>query len=277
MVTVSSLHIYPVKSTAGVPAQAHRVEKRGLALDRRWAIFGASGQVITAREIPKILGLQVRMDGAHAMLYALGQSESFELTAPADGTIHQVAVFKNQTAGVEVSAALNDWLSAYLGTPCTLLYMSDAVERPVLEKNGGGAHDIVSYADQCPILLVSEATLDDLNSRLDDAVTMQRFRPNIVVKGCDASAEDTWKKIKIGAVTYTVSQLCQRCVFTTIDPQTFTHHKRQEPLRTLATYRPHPDGGVAFGVHLIPLEEGVIQAGDAVEVLNIEHPTRNFQ
>ena len=118
-----------------------------------------------------------------------------------------------------------------------------------------------------PILLILEASLEDLNARLENPVSMRNFRPNIVVKGCDSFEEDIWKRIKIGECEFRVVQKCERCVFTTIDPDTLEKNKKAEPLRTLANYRRTSGNDVAFGVHMIPEKLGTIRLGDQVEVI----------
>lgn len=265
MVTISSLHIYPVKSTTGLSLANSAVGPRGLAHDRRYAIVDPDGQIITAREEPHLLGLNTANNNGVIQLIDTKTQDTISLGGGVGGPL-RVGVFDRETLGRGSDEAVDAWLSAYLGRPCRLVFMDDTIQRPVLERHGGEPNDQVSYADQCPILLISKASLADLNSRLEVPVTMQHFRPNIVVTGCDAFAEDAWRQVVINGMQYRVSQRCERCVFTTIDPETFVPHKRQEPLRTLATYRRLPKGGVGFGVHLVPQGTGEIVVGDACVV-----------
>lgn len=268
MVTLSALHIYPVKSTTGLSVTSSSIGPRGLAHDRRYAIVDPDGQIITAREVPRLLGLQAALqDGAISLTDPMAQyTMRLEQASRTSQPLLRVGVFDRETQGRRSDEAVDKWLSAYLERPCRLVFMDDTIHRPVLARHGGAPDDQVSYADQCPILLISEASLADLNSRLADPVTMQHFRPNIVVKGCEAFAEDGWVQVTINGLDFRVSQRCERCVFTTIDPETHVPHKRQEPLRTLATYRRLPKGGVGFGVHLVPMGSGRIAVGDEVFV-----------
>jgi uncharacterized protein YcbX len=128
------------------------------------------------------------------------------------------------------------------------------------------AEDHTGFADGYPILIISEASLQDLNSRLDTPhpLLMNRFRPNIVVQNCEPFAEDTWKRIRIGDVEMALVKPCPRCVVTTIDKETL--EKSKEPLKTLATYRNQEDGAM-FGMNVIPLNEGDIKVGMSVEIL----------
>jgi uncharacterized protein YcbX len=126
--------------------------------------------------------------------------------------------------------------------------------------------DEVSFADAFPLLLISRAALDGLNARLAKPVSMLRFRPNLVVEGVAAHAEDGWKRIRIGEVEFDVAKACTRCVFTTVDPMRGERDPDGEPLRTLIGYRRTADG-VTFGQNLIPRSAGSVRVGDAVEVL----------
>ena len=141
------------------------------------------------------------------------------------------------------------------------------LHRPVLRKYGGQEGDHHYFADECPILLTNTASLDHLNDKLSHVIDMRRFRPNIVIEGAGAFDEDTWKRIRIGDCEFDVVQKCKRCVMVTIDPDSGKKDPEQEPLRTLATFRKHPKGGVAFGMHLIPRKTGLLRTGNQIEVL----------
>ena len=177
-----------------------------------------------------------------------------------------VILFGNAVYGDHISQA-DALLSSYLGMDCRLIFMAEDCTRHMLPLYGGGAADRVSYADSAPLLLVSTASLDALNDRLPHQVSMKNFRPNLVAAGCSANEEDGWKKLQIGEVVFDVCEACKRCVVTTIDPQTQQRSIDQEPLRTLATYKRHPRGGVRFGVNLIPRNEGIVRQGDKIKII----------
>ena len=265
---VGRVCIYPLKSATGVSVQSSRVTRKGLEHDRHWALIGTDNEIITAREFPQLLALQPTPT-AHGL--SIQHNGTVVLTIPyaADNAdIINITVFENPATAVALPDAVNAWFCDYLQTPCRLVYMDARCHRDVLPENGGVKGDVVAYADECPLLLLSEASLEDLNSRLPQPVSFRNFRPNLVVQGCTAFAEDTWQSVQIGACEFDVGQRCQRCVFTTIDPDTQIRNERQEPLRTLSTYRRHPAGGVAFGVHLIPRSLGTITLGDEIKVLS---------
>ena len=142
--------------------------------------------------------------------------------------------------------------------------MRDADIRPVNPMYAHSENDQVGFADGYPILLLSEASLDDLNSRLETPLPMNRFRPNIVVTNTEHYAEDTWKTIRIGDITLDIVKPCARCAITTTNQDTAERGK--EPLKILSTYRNH-EHGVIFGQNIIHRNQGQINIGDTVEIL----------
>ena len=263
---INEVNIYPLKSAAPVTLEAGAVEVRGLAHDRRWMLVDDDGQTITAREFPKLVQVQPAITDRGLTLSAPGAPE---LSARhVDGATREVFVFDVLCKGVAHPPEVDAWFGEYLGTSCHLVHMTDECVREVLAENGGRPGDEVSFADECPLLLISAGSLRDLNRRAPRPVSMRQFRPNLVVSDTGvAFPEDDWKKVRIGEVEFDCAQACKRCVFTTIDPHTATKDEDQEPLRTLSTYRRRGDGGPAFGVHLIPRSRGVVHRGDPVEVL----------
>jgi uncharacterized protein YcbX len=157
------------------------------------------------------------------------------------------------------------WFSDWLGAPVRLVHFADGFLRRINEKHAVNADDHTAFADGYPILLASEESLADLNARLATPVPMNRFRPNLVVRGCDAFAEDAWSRIRVGGVEMAVVKPCARCVVTTIDKETLAQSK--EPLKTLNAYRKR-EGGVLFGQNVIPLGPGRFEVGMSVEVLS---------
>jgi uncharacterized protein YcbX len=126
--------------------------------------------------------------------------------------------------------------------------------------------DITSFSDGFPLLLISEASLEDLNQKLELPLSMQRFRPNLVVRGCAPYAEDEWRRIRIGSLEFDVVKPCSRCVITTIDPETGQRAQDGEPLRTLSLYRKQ-DNKVYFGQNLIHRGSGTLETGTEIEIL----------
>lgn len=262
---VSDLCIYPIKSMRAIHQDLAQLQPTGLQYDRQWAIFDSHGQALTAREYPQLLALQPRLTDNVLEIYRDDTLiHQFDITNDSQDS-SELQLFSYKVRGVHVSANVDTWYSEYLGLTCQLMQMNQYTPRPVLAKHGGLTGDVVSYADQCPILLISEASLVDLNQRLPRLINMAHFRPNIVVAGCEPYAEDNWKQLHIGDQRFDVNQSCIRCVFTTIDPETHQRDPQGEPLHTLATYRKQPSG-VAFGMHLTARTSGHIRLGDPVQI-----------
>ncbi|MCB1454678.1 MAG: MOSC domain-containing protein [Rhizobiaceae bacterium] len=263
---VSMLYRYPLKSAGAEALEATWVAARGFTSDRRWLIVDENGRFITQREQPRLVYVSVEraQDDASIRLSVDGMPDCLISPPGEDGAQRPVVIWDDRVEAVDAGDAAAAWLSAYLETPCRLVYMHDAVRREVDMKYGRPG-DVVSFADGYPVLLTTEASLADLNGRLESPIPMRRFRPNIVIDGADAYAEDGWREIRIGEVTFRVVKPCARCVMITLDPDAGVFQK--EPLRTLAGYR--RDGNkVFFGQNLIPSNEGMIRVGEPVEVLH---------
>lgn len=185
------------------------------------------------------------------------------------GNALSVAIWKDTVPAVDQGDAVAGWLSAYLGRPARLARMADDHVRRV-DPGYARPVDQTGFADGYPALLIAEESLDELNRRLtaqsEAVLPMNRFRPNIVVRGAGVpNAEDDWQEIRIGAMTFRGVKLCARCAITTTDQDTAETGK--EPLRTLATYRKQPRG-VMFGQNLVFDAPGAITVGDAVEIVH---------
>ncbi|MEO6689054.1 MAG: MOSC domain-containing protein [Dokdonella sp.] len=268
-ITLSAIHLFPLKSAAPVRVAEAQVEPRGLAGDRRWMLIDADGKFITARKYPQLTLIDAASDGNGLQLQAPGMP-ALRIRYPSDnGERVDTAVWGAAVSPLCAADEAHAWLSRYLGAPCRLVYMDDACVRRVKAKYDGEYgrdEDLVSFADAFPVLLISQASLDALNARLAQPVPMLRFRPNLVVAGTTPHAEDGWKRIRVGAVEFDVVKACTRCVFTTVDFEHGTFDPAGEPLRTLTTYRRTPDG-VTFGQNLIPRGLGSVHVGDEVEVI----------
>jgi uncharacterized protein YcbX len=267
---VTELNIYPIKSTRRIALQQSDVLPRGLPWDRRWMLVDDEGRFITARKHPRLATVQTLVDGDELHVSAAG-CPAFSLPLrPTQGRRVEVTVWRDTLHAVPAGARADAWFSELLGLNCRLVQMTDDVVRGV-NPDYGLAGDQVSFADGFPLLLISEASLADLNGRLLEPVEMRRFRPNLVVDGALPYAEDGWRRIRVGDVEFAGVKNCSRCVFTTVDPDSGAMHPDQEPLRTLSGYRRRPEGGVFFGQNLIPRGSGVIRVGDGVTVLD-ENP-----
>lgn len=264
-IRVTGLTVYPIKSTAGVSLDACDVEPQGLAMDRRWMIVDEYGEFLTGREFPVLTQVRSRATTGGLAVTAPGM-ESLTIPVPdSTGASRPVRVWNDQCHALASAPRVDEWFTRLLAARCHLVYMDDTGQRPV-DLDYARPGDRVSFADGFPLLLISEASLEDLNARLSGPMSMSRFRPNVVVAGCGPFDEDRWRSIRIGEVRLHGVKRCSRCVFTTIDPESGEEHPRGEPLRTLSSYRRTDDGGVMFGRNLIPRGTGTIRLGDVVTI-----------
>ena len=261
---LSSLYLYPIKSTAPLVVETALVEPRGLRDDRRWMVVDADGRFITGRQLPRMTLVHARPGPGGLSLDAPGMP-TLQVPFPRSNTTVPVNVWKSDVAARPADAASDAWLSGFLGQPVRLVHMDAGITRPMTDVHSLPG-DEVSFADAFPLLLISRAALDGLNARLAKPVSMLQFRPNLVVDDAPAHAEDGWKRIRVGDVEFDVAKPCSRCVFTTVDPLRGERDPDGEPLRTLVGYRRSGDG-VTFGQNLIPRSLGTLRIGDPVEVL----------
>ncbi|MGD1856751.1 MAG: MOSC domain-containing protein [Leptolyngbyaceae cyanobacterium] len=262
-IKLSGLTTYPIKSAAGIKLTQAQVTSRGLKHDRRWMICDRSGKFLTQRKFPKLALIQVAVK--EALHLSIG-STSIALTAvPPEPKPISVNVWGDCCTAWYMGDEAAQYLSDYLGLEVQLVYMPDTTHRPA---DHGRFDTANSFSDAYPFLLISEASLADLNSRLntqsEPSVPMNRFRPNLVVTGCEAFAEDGWKQIKVGNIMFDVAKACSRCSIPGVEQTTGEQGK--EPLKTLATYR-RWDSAIWFGQNLIAHSEGQLTVGDTVAVL----------
>lgn len=284
VIKVSSLHIYPIKSTAGITLLSTKVETLGLAFDRRFVISDPSGLFITARTEPRLCLVQTKLS-PHGLILSAPNMSTLTLTYTEFTPQYQkVTVWGDSINGQLCSEKANSWFSEYLQRPCVLLFFGEDSYRE-RSANTDNARKL-AFADGYPLLLISQASLNDLNTRLlenknndesftnnaQNIISMTQFRPNIVVDNTAAFAEDTWQHIRIGEVEFKVSKPCERCVFTTINPETGEKHPQQQPLRMLQSFRQTLHGEVLFGQNLIALNSGTINAGDELTVISTQQP-----
>jgi hypothetical protein len=250
MVKLTGINVFPIKSVAGLSLDHARLEKKGFAWDRRWMLVDEQGTFISQRSDPKLTRIQIKYNQQDRDLILTdrrGQQESIRLplmTPEATETI-TVQIWDDQCKALRMEKIYDNWFSEVLGRSCRLVFMPDAVQRPV-NQNYARPGDQVSFADGFPYLLTSESSLADLNEKLDHPVGMQRFRANLIISGNDPWSEDSWKQFSIGQVRFRSLKPCPRCTLITVDPQ--TGEKGVEPLKTLSTFRKEKNK-VLFGIN----------------------------
>jgi hypothetical protein len=263
MISVSALTIYPVKSLGGVALQSVHLDRFGFAGDRRWMVVNEDRRFLSQREFAAMALIAAELTESGLRL-ASGEQSLLVPRPQASAPRLRVQIWEDSVVALDAGGEAAEWLSERLGGPCKLVYMAEDVHRYV---DGIYAHEgeTVSFADGFPVLLISQASLDDLNSRLDTPVPMNRFRPNLVVQGCEAFAEDNWRRIRIGSTEFTVAKACSRCAVPSIDQATAT--KNSEVLQVLAGYRRADDRQVYFGQNLVYSGSGELSVGDTLEIL----------
>jgi uncharacterized protein YcbX len=260
---VSHLNVYPVKSCRGVPLGSATLDRWGIQHDRNWMVVDAEDRFVSQRTQPRLSLVEPALGPVRLTLRA---PEMPALELPVSGRAgpeRTVRVFDDVCRALDQGDGAAEWFSRYLGVPVRLVRIGAGFERGVKESSYPTGADI-AFADGFPLLVLSLASLAALNARLPEPVPMNRFRPNIVLDGCPPFAEDGWKRIRIGQVTFQLVTQCERCVTTTVDQATAEQGK--EPLATLATFR-RGGGGVVFGRNVVHQDVGTLRVGDVVEVL----------
>ncbi|WP_448213214.1 MOSC N-terminal beta barrel domain-containing protein [Colwellia sp. MEBiC06753] len=266
-VQLQQISIYPIKSTAGINLSSSWVERIGLPYDRRFVLSDANGQFITARTLPKLCLIQANLT-PHGLMLTAPDMPLLEIRYDQCTSDYQaVTVWQDQILAQRCHATVDLWFSQFVGKTCQLLFFGEQSSRQV--KNSTAP---LAFADGYPLLLISQSSLDNLNSRLASPVSMRQFRPNLVVSGCDAFAEDSWRHIRIGEVEFELTKPCSRCIFTTVNPDTGDKHHQQQPLATLKEYRQVEKGDVMFGQNLVPLNKGQVRLGDTVTIIDTQSP-----
>lgn len=249
-VVVTALHVYPVKSCRGIALDVVRISDTGLANDRRWLVVDPNGRFITQRETPRLALVGTALAGDSLVLELPG-APALRVPEVAGGEAREVVVWGSQCAALDCGAESAGALSEFLGREVRLVQFDPRGERLA---DPGWAGDVVArvqFADGYPMLLIGEESLADLNARLPAPLPMNRFRPNIVVRGLPAYGEDAAGEFADGPLRLRPVKACTRCRITTTDQATgeFTG---DEPLKTLRTYRWSAElRGVMFGQNVV--------------------------
>src|SRR5690606_13826693 len=250
------LRTYPVKSFEGNDVDTATVRPWGLECDRRWGLIDGTGDNVTARRVPRLLGLRAEADGERGIRIIDRHGDSIHVPTPTEGPTTPVG-FSRLDHATPASDEAHAWISTRIDYPVRLIWQADPTERTISEPHGGLPGDTLTLADTAPLLVTTEASLRRLNEWIvaeaplpDPAIDttdisgtaasaapldIVRFRPNVVIDGDEPFGEDHWRALRIGATAFRVTELCDRCVMTTIAPATLAGGK--EPIRTLARHR----------------------------------------
>ncbi|MBP2705711.1 MOSC domain-containing protein [Microbispora sp. RL4-1S] len=267
---LTDIRIYPLKSAAGLPVETALVHPWGLDGDRRWAVVDEQGDNLWLGEFPAML--TVRAENLADGGLSLSAPGLPGIVVPPAGGRSVPVGFSGLDSAVAAEPAADEWFTRLLGRTARLVWLDDPRRRTIDPAHGGLPGEVVSFAWDAPLLLTSTASLRLLDDWIAQGaaergeeppgpLSMARFRPSVVIDGAEPYQEDDWKEVRIGTIDFRVSEICDRCAVTTIDPETAV--KGKEPIRTLARHR-RWDGKTWFGIRLVPRAPGRISVGDPV-------------
>ncbi|KAM7376319.1 hypothetical protein PAMP_006061 [Pampus punctatissimus] len=274
---VSQVLIHPLKSGKAVSVALAECQKMGLKFgelqDRHWLVVTDDGHMVTGRQEPRLVLVSLTCEGVQVCLNGPNMEElRFPVKQP-DNLVIDCRVFGADIQGRDCGDEVSRWLTRYLGAEKTfrLVHFEPQMKpRRSVEMEPLFSQSEVAYPDVAPVMLLSEASVKNLSSKLEKDVTVERFRPNIVISDCEAFDEDSWEEIQIGSVRLQRVMSCGRCIFTTVDPETGIIN-RKEPLETLKSYRlcdPSEKqiykSAPLFGQLHTVKKTGILQVGDMV-------------
>lgn len=279
MPILTELNLYPIKSCAGISLREATVTPAGLMsehiYDREWMVVDADGQFMTQRDYPKMALIVPRIKADTLELRAPGMLRlevPLGLPDPSEEATLTVQVWDDSVQAYDCDETTATWFSKFLGVPCRLVRFHAEAKRSSNKEWTNGLEVPTLFADGYPMLVISEASLADLNSKLQaqgrQPLPMNRFRPNIVVNGIEAFEEDVTESFRIGDAVLKPVKPCPRCPMPAVDQA--TGEFGLNPVDILQTYRANPrvDGRITFGMNAILLEgEGrVLRVGQEVNV-----------
>lgn len=264
-IKVSAIHYYPIKSCGGIAVESGELSERGLKHDRAWMLVAEDGRQITQRDFASMALIRTDVNSDRSLSLEAPGAGTLRVECIQTGPVVTAIVWDQECQAIDQGDAAAQWFQQYLGARCRLVLMKDDFQRRVDAIRLPDRVFVTGFADQYPLLVISQESLDELNDKLEFPVLMNRFRPNIVVDGCSSPfAEDAWKRVSINDIVFRVVKPCARCAVVSVDQEDASISK--EPLRTLAAFR-KVDGKTLFGQNLAHETTGVIRVGDALTVL----------
>ncbi|KAG0035381.1 hypothetical protein BGZ81_008980 [Podila clonocystis] len=278
---ISKIYIYPIKSCKAIEVTESQLSKYGLANDRVFLVIDpANNKFRTMRELPSMSLIEPKIVGDQLEITAAGKSVKIPLNPNhANLQTREVTVWKDTLKAADMGDEVAQLITDYLGVPCRLVHKANDDVRAVVEHAPGvaelGFQPETAFADNFPILCLSEESVKDINTHLENPVTALNFRPNLVVSGVSQPfEEDTWCTVDIAGVTYYFTCRCTRCDMPNVDPVTGVKDKLQ-PQKTLQKVRRVDKGKAAkfyacVGINVVPnTVSGVIHAGDVLNVKEV--------
>ena len=278
---VSDLYVYPLKSCQGIKLKRAEVQPKGFLGDREMMLVTKSGKFLTQRQYPRLAKVQVQLENNQVVLAVQNENIAPLIFTPTlTGSKVEVEIWSDNTIAIDQGDRVAQWFYNVLQLDpqkeCRLVKQSPEYIRPLKSRYASEGNKAVSFADNCPYMLTTTASLAELNERIVEihqqqkrAIPMDRFRPNIVIETSEPFVEDSWSLIQIGEVQFSVVKPCSRCIITTVDQQRGEKNELKEPLQTLGTFRQFGEQGVMFGENMTSRNSGVIQVGDRLQVLKL--------
>jgi len=262
VITIASLYVYPVKSCRGIGVPQARLTPRGLQYDREWMVVSPNGRFLTQREEPRLALVGTALVENCLELTAPGLPKlAVPLQRSAHGVSAEVTVWRDRVLASDEGHAAASWFGEHLRRDVRLVRFDDTRSRPTDPSWSQGLAGTSAFSDGYPVLVLSRASLDDLNSRLPSPLPVDRFRPNVFLEGCAPYAEDAIGALESEQARLRLVKPCTRCIITTTDQATGVA-QGEEPLRTLQTYRWDDDlRGVTFGQNAIVERPGLLKVG----------------
>lgn len=260
---LSAIYRYPLKSARGHALAEARMDRCGIDGDRRWMLVDAQGEFLSQRGEPRLALLGASADTAGGLQLSLAEASLSVARPAADAPRRTVRIWGDRLPAADAGDTAAAWLRERLGRDLRLVHLPQDAQRPV-DPDHAPPGQCVNFADGFPLLVVTRAALAELNSRLERPVPMDRFRPNLVIDGAAAHAEDQWRRLRIGSAEVELVKPCARCAVPAIDQAT----ARRDPQinRVLAGYR-RREGQVMFGMNALAAEGVAFRVGDPVTVL----------
>ena len=259
---LSEIWIYPIKSLGGISLQQSKVFEKGLQHDRRWMLVDENGQFMTQRVYPQMALFKLSMNAEKLKITYGDQAIDLSFANPATLDLMKVTIWDDSVLASEVNKEHSEWFSTLLGMKCKLVFFPEGNSRPV-DVTYKVNNEHVSLADAYPFLIIGQPSLDSLNAKLEVALPMNRFRPNLIFTGGEPHDEDGWRNFTVGSNRFVGVKPCARCVLTTVNQD--TAEKGIEPLKTLATYRKQ-NNKILFGQNLVALDHDYIHVGDLISL-----------
>jgi hypothetical protein len=275
---VSELYVYPIKSCQGIKLKQAEVLPKGFLWDREMMLVTKKGKFLTQRQFPRLAQVKVQIVNEAITVSTEDNSIApLTFTPTLRGTTIEVSIWQDTAVAVDQGNTVAQWFHRVLeldeNKECRLVRQSPQYIRSVKTS------EPVSFADNFPFMMTATASLEELNQRIveirqqsAEAIPMNRFRPNIVIRTNIPFVEDNWRMIQIGKVRFFVVKPSSRCIITTIDQQRGEKNQYKEPLSTLGTFRQFSEQGVMFGENMIPRNTGIIKVGDRLQVLQLREP-----